>query len=214
MVEAGNNQESLTEVNKVQRQIIVICGPEGSGKTTQAKLLSEVWNLPHVAMGDVFRELSKEDSDLGKKSRQLFEKHTYSDISLFREAFVWRMKKEDVKNGFVLDGAFRFPDEVEYFASLLREVGLSGDIPIKVVYYRVPGWMAAERLLERRRDDDTVDGILSRLSHHYSRLGERMSNARRIWPFIIINAFGKSVEELSRETKEQISSKAQARVKT
>lgn len=213
MVEAGENiQGDLPEIKKVPRQIIVICGPEGSGKTTQAELLETDLNLPRVSMGDVFRELSKEDSDLGKRSLKLLETHTYSDIALFREAFVWRMQGEDVKNGFVLDGGFRFIDQVEYFEALLREVNISEDIPISVVYYRMPGWMAAERLLKRGRDDDSIVGALSRLSHHYRLLGERMSKAGKKWPLIIINAFGKSAEELNRETKEQISSKAQARV--
>lgn len=185
------------ELEQVKKQIIVIAGPEGSGKTTQANLLAEKYGVPRVAMGDVFRELATQGTDLGRRSRKLFEEHNYSDIGLFREAFLWRMRREDVSNGFILDGGFRFTDEVTEFEGLLEEAGRQ--MPVIIGYLRVPIWGGFERLRARRRVDDTDEGIRLRQSHHYDHLGERMNIAEKKWPFFIINAWGKSEEELNKE---------------
>lgn len=190
------------EIEKKRRQIIVIAGPEGSGKTTQANLLAEEFGLPRVAMGDVFRELATQDTDLGRRSRKLFEEHNYSDIGLFREAFLWRMEREDVSNGFILDGGFRFTDEVTEFEELLNEA--KKQMPVSVVYLRIPIWEGFERLRVRGRGDDTDEGIRLRQGHHYDHLGGRMSIASKKWPFFIVSAWGKSEEDLNKEILSKI----------
>jgi adenylate kinase family enzyme len=146
-------------------------------------------------MGDVFRELATQNTDLGSRSRRLFEEHKYSDIELFREAFLWRMRREDVSNGFILDGGFRFTDEVKEFDRLLEEA--KRQMPVTVVYLRIPIWGGFERLKARGRNDDTNEGIRLRLGHHYNHLGERTSLAGKKWPFFIINAWGKSEKDLN-----------------
>ncbi len=153
-------------------------------------------------LGDGFRELSQQDTELGNKSRRLFEEHTYSDIDLFREAFVWRMQRDDVKQGFILDGGFRFTDEVRNFEQLLIET--DNVMPIKVLYLRIPVWKAAARLLKRGREDDTPEGILNRLGNHYHELGERTSEASKKWPFFIILVDDKTEEELKNEEVKKI----------
>lgn len=196
--QAGQSQE----LEQVRRQIIVIAGPEGSGKTTQANLLGEQFGLPRVAMGDVFRELATQDTELGRKSRKLFEEHSYSEIGLFREAFLWRMEREDVSNGFILDGGLRFTDEVTEFEGLLEEAGRQ--MPVIVGYLRVPIWGGFERSRARRRVDDTDEGIRLRQSHHYDHLGERMAIAQKKWPFFIVNAWGRSKDETHGEIMKKI----------
>lgn len=194
--------QGVTEKEQRRRQIIVISGPEGSGKTTQATLLAKDLGIPRVAMGDVFRELAKENTDLGRRSRQLFEEHKYSDIGLFHEAFLWRMGREDVNNGFILDGGFRFTDEVKEFDRLLEKT--KKQMPVVTIYLRVPIWGGFERLKKRSREDDTDEGIQLRQGHHYDHLGERMAIAGKKWPFFIINAWGKSEEDLNRSILDKI----------
>lgn len=199
---AGQSEipESL-EVENAKRQIIVLVGPEGSGKTTQANLLAAELGLPRVTMGDIFRELALKDTDLGRRSRELFEKHTYSDIELWRNAFLWRVAdktKENLKNGFILDGGFRFFDEVDKFDAILEEVNLK--MPIIVVYFRISIWRGYEKLELRRRIDDTEEGIRGRQMENYKGLGKRMSLASKKWPFFIINVEGKSEQQIKEET--------------
>ncbi len=209
MLEAGLSRENglSSAIGKIQKQIIVLTGPEGSGKTTQGKMLAYKLGVPKVAMGDVFRELSKQDTELGRRSKRLFEEHVYSDISLFREAFVWRMQRDDVKQGFILEGGFRFTDEVTSFEQMLEETGNA--MPIKVLYLRIPGWKGAERLLKRGREDDTEEGILSRLTNHYHKLGERMSKAQKKWPFFMIIVGDKAEQQIHEEIMQKISESSQ-----
>src|SRR3989344_788367 len=186
-----------------QGQIVVLTGPEGSGKTTQGKILADKLGFPKVTMGDVFRELREQNTDLGRKSKKLFEDHAYSNIDLYREAFIWRMQRDDVKKGFVFEGGFRFTDEVTNFDQLLKET--NNVMPIKVIYLRIAGWQGAERLLKRGREDDTQEGILAILTNHYHDLGTRMLEARKKGPFFIVLADNNRTEEaISQEIMEKI----------
>ncbi|MBI2028186.1 MAG: nucleoside monophosphate kinase [Candidatus Levybacteria bacterium] len=208
MVEAGSGiQGSSPEAQERRREIVVICGPEGSGKTTQAINLSRDLNLPYVTMGDVFVELAKEETEFGLEIKTMLKEHRYSTIKEFETAFLWRMAKGDVKEGFILDGGFRTVEQVQNFELQLRKAGISESIPIDVVYFRVAGWEAIDRVLTGNREGrlyDTEEGVLDRLSHHYYQLGERMSYARRKWPFIIIDCTNKTEEMIEEETMKNL----------
>ena len=160
----------------VEREIVVFIGPEGSGKTTHALRLVRESGRPYITTGDIIRDLAQKDSGpLGDECREMFASHGYLNGATLLKILVHRFGQDDVASGFVLDGGLRTLEETIDFPAMLDEAGL--DLPVTVIHLRVPGWMSFERLIfgeaARKRNDDTIEGILSRLSKYYHQLGKR-----------------------------------------
>ncbi len=83
---------------------IVLLGPPGSGKGTQANLICEKYNIPHISTGDIFRWNLKEGTELGKKAKEYMDAGALVPDELTVSIVVDRLKNDDCKNGFVLDG--------------------------------------------------------------------------------------------------------------
>ncbi len=81
---------------------IIILGPPGSGKGTQAKLIAERYNIEHISTGDIFRAKKNEDSDLGRKIKELIDNGQYvpDDITIK----IVEEKITNMKTGYILDG--------------------------------------------------------------------------------------------------------------
>ena len=100
---------------------IVLLGPPGAGKGTQAEKISEVYHLTHVSTGDLFRENIRENTELGKKARE------YTDNGLLVPDEVTiamvedRLKRDDCKNGALLDGFPRTIKQAEALDKMLEE---------------------------------------------------------------------------------------------
>ncbi len=179
MVEAANNSSYETRPHP-KREIVVFVGPEGAGKSVQAKLLAKKRRVPKIATGDIVRERAKNDrSEIGDACRSALSGHGYVDPDILVRMIEERIQQEDTKNGFVLDGGMRTIEETEQFGSLLERVGRD-NLDVALVYLRLPGWKSFERLTGdsgRNRSDDTISGITGRLSNFYNGLGTRMSIA-------------------------------------
>lgn len=197
------------EVPLVSPQIIYIMGPEGSGKSTQANLLSGRTNLPVLSAGNIFRELQalENESELGKRARTLQEKGGYADGALFHDAMEYWLSANSYKNGVIIEGAPRTADQVE----VMRELALKhiGDMPNHLVFLNMPRSMAANRIAGRkpRTDDPQLD---TRLDEHYKNLAEKVRGMDAfadvgIVPTIIRSPKGEVVEDRSiREVNEEI----------
>ena len=83
---------------------IIFIGKQGSGKGTYAEVLSKKHNLPHISTGEMFREMAKENSELGKKVKELIDAGNLVPDDITISVLKERFKKDDCKNGFVLDG--------------------------------------------------------------------------------------------------------------
>lgn len=92
---------------------IVLLGPQGAGKGTIAKELAKKYNLPHVDMGKIFRDAANEGTDLGLKAKTFWEKGILVPNEITNGLMRERLQKEDVKNGFVLDGFPRNLNQAE-----------------------------------------------------------------------------------------------------
>lgn len=180
--------------------MVVFLGPEGSGKSTQAKLLAEKLKVPYISTGDIIRDVaSNNPTELGDACRRALEEHAYLDPQLLLEILMKRLKEDDVRGGFVVDGGFRTLEETQNFGRVVAEADLD-DMDVTVVFIRVPGWKAVQRLLKRNREDDTIEGIFSRLGKFYSNLGQRSSLLKKKhqdWKFIIVMGLG-SIEGVNK----------------
>lgn len=137
---------------------ILFIGPQGSGKSTQAKLLSEYLNWPYLGSGDIFRQISKVDSDLGEKLREILNSGKLVDDQTTCEVVKKKLEEDSYKSGFVLDGYPRTVEQIKMF-----------DPEFDVVFYLdVSKKVSLARLLKRVREDDTPALIEARLVHYYN----------------------------------------------
>ncbi|MBU3956845.1 nucleoside monophosphate kinase [Patescibacteria group bacterium] len=132
---------------------IIVMGPQGSGKTTQAELLAKKLNLPHLQTGELYRRVAKERSPLGKKVKELLDKGHLVPDKEHNELLENEVEKPLYKNGFVLDGSPR---------TLSQAKGQPFKVD-KIFYLDVSDEENTKRLLKRGRKDDTPELIAERL---------------------------------------------------
>jgi adenylate kinase len=144
---------------------ILILGPQGSGKGTQAKRIASAYDVPHVATGDILREAVANGSELGAKVRPILERGDLVPDDLMVGLIRERLADED---GFVLDGFPRTIAQAEALDAMLDEIAKPLDA---VILLQVCDEVATERLrsraIEEGRTDDSPDAIRNRLSLYH-----------------------------------------------
>jgi adenylate kinase len=140
---------------------ILILGPQGSGKGTQAKRIAAAYGIPHIATGDMFREAVVAGSQLGTQVQPYLEAGELVPDDLTIELIRERLADED---GFVLDGFPRTMAQAEALDAMLEEIGKPLDA---VILLQVTDEVATERLRARAaqegRSDDSPKAIRTRL---------------------------------------------------
>ena len=106
---------------------LILVGPPGSGKGTQAKMLIEKYSIPQISTGDILREAVKEGSPLGKKAKSIMDKGSLVPDELVVGIIEERLKKPDCKGGFILDGFPRTVAQAEALDSILDKMNLEID---------------------------------------------------------------------------------------
>ena len=111
---------------------IIMLGAPGAGKGTQAARIAEKQNIPHISTGDIFRANIKNGTELGKKAKQYMDEGQLVPDSLTVELLLDRVKNDDCKNGYVLDGFPRTIPQAEALEDALSKLGESIDRAINV----------------------------------------------------------------------------------
>jgi adenylate kinase len=143
---------------------LLIMGPPGAGKGTQAARIAGSWGIPAIATGDIFRENRKNRTPLGLQVEAIMDAGDYVPSSLTNAVVASRLDEDDARVGFLLDGYPRTVDQIEYLDELLASKGQSLDAVIQLVADQDE---VVERLLKRAheqgRTDDTEETIRHRL---------------------------------------------------
>ena len=111
---------------------IIMLGAPGAGKGTQAKMIADKYQVPHVSTGDIFRANIKEGTELGKEAKTYMDKGLLVPDELTVKILLDRVAKEDCKNGYVLDGFPRTIPQAEVLDKALSEMGDAIDFAIDV----------------------------------------------------------------------------------
>jgi len=143
---------------------ILLLGPQGSGKGTQAKRISAEYGVPQIATGDMLRAAIASDTPLGLQVKPILERGELVPDGLMIDLIRERLEEPDAAEGFVLDGFPRTTPQADALDSMLREIARE----LTVVFaLQVSDEICIERLLKRareeRRTDDTPDAIRTRL---------------------------------------------------
>ncbi len=126
---------------------IILIGPPGAGKGTQATRMIERLQVPQISTGDMFRAAVKEGTPMGKKAKEYMDKGALVPDEVVIGVVNERFQKPDCKKGFILDGFPRTLDQAKALDELLKKLGTKLD---HVVVIEVPDDYLVERLTGRR----------------------------------------------------------------
>ena len=141
-------------------QRIVLLGPPGSGKGTQAGLLAEALGVPAISTGDLLREAVAAGSELGLKVESVMAAGELVGDDLMAEIVRARLRQEDTAGGFLLDGYPRTLPQCETLDEVLEAAEVDLD---HVLFIDAPQEVLVARALGRRRADDQEDVVRERL---------------------------------------------------
>ena len=143
---------------------ILLLGPQGSGKGTQAQRISTTYGAPHIATGDMLRAAMAAGTELGRRIKPIYDAGELVPDDLMIELIRERLAEPDAEEGFVLDGFPRTLEQAEALDDMLLELGS----PLDVVFdLQIDEPTTVQRLLDRAhkegRSDDTPEAIAKRL---------------------------------------------------
>jgi adenylate kinase len=139
---------------------VVLLGPPGAGKGTQAVKLAEKLEIPHLSTGDLFRENIGNGTELGLEAKRYLDAGNLVPSELTNKLVDDRLSNPDTSEGFILDGYPRSVQQAQALHDMLERRGSRLDA---VLEFRVSKEVLLERLKARGRDDDTDDVILNRM---------------------------------------------------
>jgi len=182
---------------------LLVLGPQGAGKGTQAKRISAEYGIPHVSTGDMFRALD-ESTELGRKVKAIMDEGVLVPdevtIAMIRE----RLAEPDAQDGFVLDGFPRNLAQADALDEMLGSIGRGLDA---ILFFDVPDAVGLERALRRaeleNRSDDTTDVIAKRLEVYHRETEPIVEHYRTTGKLVPLHA-GRTVEEVWREIADSL----------
>ncbi|TNC28707.1 adenylate kinase [Amycolatopsis alkalitolerans] len=172
---------------------LVLVGPPGAGKGTQADALSEKLSIPHISTGDLFRTHVSERTPLGEEAKRYLDSGELVPDTVTNEMVRERLAEPDANDGFLLDGFPRNTKQAEVLGQLLGEVNQKLDA---VIQLEVPEDVVVNRLLSRGRADDSEDVIRRRQQVYWSETAPLLDYYRDI--LIKVDGVGEIDEIASR----------------
>ncbi|MBP7974048.1 MAG: adenylate kinase [Kaistella sp.] len=178
---------------------IVLFGPPGSGKGTQAQNLIEKFNLKQISTGDLFRYNMKNGTELGKLAKSYIDKGELVPDQVTTDMLIDEVKKPTDTNGFIFDGYPRTANQTEALEKIVKEL-LNDEISVCLSLI-VNDEILVERLLKRgetsgRTDDSNEEIIRTRIKEYYTKTAEVAELYKQQGKYVEVNGVG-GIEEIS-----------------
>lgn len=178
---------------------IVLFGPPGSGKGTQAQNLIEKFNLKQISTGDLFRYNIKNSTELGTLAKSFMDKGELVPDQVTIDMLIDELKKPTDSKGFIFDGFPRTAMQTEALEGIVKEV-LNDDIDVCLSLI-VDDEVLVERLLKRgetsgRTDDSNEEIIRNRIKEYYAKTAEVAELYKQQEKYVEINGVGE-ISEIS-----------------
>ncbi len=178
---------------------IVLFGPPGSGKGTQAQNLIEKFNLKQISTGDLFRFNMKNDTELGKLAKSYIDKGELVPDQVTTDMLIDEIRKPTDAAGFIFDGYPRTAVQTEALEKIVKEE-LNDEIDVCLSLV-VEDKILVERLLKRgeisgRSDDSNVEIIENRIKEYYAKTAEVAELYKQQGKYVEINGVG-DINEIS-----------------
>lgn len=212
----ANNKVDMEQ----KQQVIILLGPPGSGKGTQATRVTKELNIPHISTGDLFRANIKNSTDLGKKAQEYMNAGKLVPDSLVLDMLYDRIKKEDCAKGYLLDGFPRTIAQAEAFKEKTKETSNYSVINLSVadgeIVKRITGRLmckGCQAIYHKsfsppakvdvcdscdkelyQRDDDKVDVVKERLSVYHKQTAPLTSFYKKSGAIVEIDGTKKTDE--------------------
>ena len=165
---------------------ILLIGPQGSGKSTQAKLLSEYLKIPVISTGDIFRKQAKYNEIIST----ILQEGKLVDDTTTSQVVKERLNEKDCQSGFIMDGYPRTLEQMKIFDPMFD----------KVFYLDVPKGEVIKRLMARGRADDTDELIERRLDLYYQQTQPLSDHYKRMGILINIDGRG-AIEKIQQDLR-------------
>jgi len=143
---------------------LLLIGPPGAGKGTQAAILAQTFGIPAISTGDIFREHVRNETELGKRAKEFMDRGDNVPDSLTNELVADRIGQADCASGFLLDGFPRTTAQVDALNGMLAEQGTALDAVVELVAdVEIVVERIKKRAIEQGRTDDDESVVRHRL---------------------------------------------------
>ena len=187
---------------------IVILGPPGAGKGTQAKLIAKDAGIPHIATGDIIREMKEHDTELGREVRAIYDRGDLIPDELMIELIRERLSQSDTADGFVLDGFPRTLSQAEALDQMLAEIDRDLSVGLN---FELPDALAIERLhvraMQEGRTDDAPEVARHRFEVFHENTAPVVEHYRNRGILVGIHA-DRTIEEVFAEVQQVLQTEA------
>jgi len=177
---------------------LLLLGPQGAGKGTQAKRIAAGWDIPHVSTGDMFRALD-DSTALGREVAAIMARGELVPDEITIRMIEGRLSYDDAVNGFILDGFPRNQVQAQALDARLAEIGRGLDA---ILFFDLPNDIALERMQHRARVEDRADdnpeAMLKRLGIYHDETVPVVEHYRATGKLVPLHA-GRSVDEVFAE---------------